>query len=77
MTRVFVCLLLFGWGAEALGGGTFAVIVSGAIALGASHLWKRADRERQEDAHRRQVIADATLRAEAWEQAARRGQARQ
>lgn len=62
MIRVFSCLLMFGWGAEALGGGTVAVILSGIVAIGMNSLWKREaalDRARQ---HRRTVIEDENLR---------------
>jgi hypothetical protein len=58
MIRVLVCLLMFGLGAQALGGGAIGVIVSGAIALWINRTWKRVNAED----HRRQVVADEQLR---------------
>jgi hypothetical protein len=62
MIRVLSCLLLFGLGAQALGGGAFGVIVSGAIALGANYLWKKQDRDERTRRHREQIVADEQLR---------------
>jgi uncharacterized membrane protein YfcA len=58
MIRVLVCLLMFGLGVQALGGGAVAVIVSGAVSLWINREWKRVNAED----HRRQIIADEQLR---------------
>lgn len=63
MIRVLICLLLFGLGAQALGGGAFGVIVSGAISLWINWKWKQVNAEE----HRRQVIADEQTRLEVRE----------
>jgi hypothetical protein len=67
LVRILSCLLLFGIGSEALGGGGVGVIVSGVVALAANHLWKaqqHADARRQ---HAADVIADENLRADVRE----------
>jgi hypothetical protein len=72
--RICSCLLLWGIGAQALGGGTVGVVLSALVALGANHAWKaqhRADARRE---HARDVIADEQLRAEVRER--RRGEGR-
>ncbi len=71
LTRVFCCLILFGWGAEALGGGAVGVGISGAIALGASYLWREQQRQQRAQRHREAVIADEDLRLEVRERRAR------
>jgi hypothetical protein len=58
MIRVLACLLMFGLGVQALGGGAVAVIVSGAISLWINREWKRVNAED----HRRQIVADEQLR---------------
>lgn len=62
MVRTFVCLWLFGVGAEALGGGAFGVVVSGAVALYVNKLWHDQKREELQTRHRKQVEADERLR---------------
>lgn len=69
MTRVLVCLLLFGLGAQALGGGPIALIISGAIALYVSWRWKQVKAEE----HRRQVVADEQLRLDVLHRREREG----
>lgn len=67
LTRILSCLILFGIGAQALGGGGVGVIGSGVVALAANHLWKaqqHADARRQ---HVADVIADERLRADVRE----------
>lgn len=63
MIRVLVCLLMFGLGAQALGGGTFGVIVSGAIALAINWKWKQVNAQER----RQRVIDDEQLRLEVRE----------
>jgi hypothetical protein len=65
--RILSCLLLFGIGAEALGGGDVGVILSGIVALAISRAWKaqqHADVRRQ---HQEDVVADENLRADVRE----------
>lgn len=71
MIRIFSCLLLFGVGAQALGGGTFGVIVSGIVALTANHAWKRQQQVERAAQHRQSVIADEDLRLEVRERRAK------
>jgi hypothetical protein len=61
MIRVLVCLLMFGLGVQALGGGTIAVIVSGAVSLYLNHLWKDQHRIEARNRHREQVVTDEQL----------------
>jgi hypothetical protein len=68
MIRVLSLLLLFGIGAQALGGGTFGVVVSGAIALAANHAWKKQDRQQRLAAHAEEVERDEALRLHVREQ---------
>jgi len=63
MIRVLVCVFfVWGYGAVALGGGTVAIILSGIVALGANHLWKREAALERSRQHRRSVIEDEDLR---------------
>jgi O-antigen/teichoic acid export membrane protein len=63
LIRILVCLGLFGVGAQALGGGTVGVFVSGAVALAVNHLW----RQQQHAEYRQSVIEDEDLRLEVRE----------
>jgi len=58
--RILSCLLLFGIGAEALGGGDVGVILSGIVALAINRAWKAQQ-------HAADVIADENLRADVRE----------
>lgn len=71
MIRVLSCLLLFGVGAQALGSGTFGVIVSGIVALAANHAWKLQQQAERAAQHRQKVIADEDLRLKVRERRAR------
>jgi hypothetical protein len=74
LVRILSCLLLFGIGAEALGGGDVGVIGSALVALGANHAWKAQQRADARREHARDVIADEQLRLEVRER--RRGEGR-
>lgn len=67
MIRVLVCLLMFGLGAQALGGGAFGVILSGAIALAINWKWKQV----KEGERRQRVIDDEDLRLQVRERRAK------
>jgi hypothetical protein len=62
MTRVLCCLLLFGLGAEALGGGAVGVILSGGISLWLNHRWKEQERRDRLRVHRERIIDDERVR---------------
>ena len=62
LTRILSCMLLFGFGAEALGGGAVGVIGSAIVALGANYLWREQQRADAARVHRESVIADEELR---------------
>lgn len=63
LVRILSCLLLWGVGAEALGGGAFGVIVSAVVAFAANRAWRL-----QQAADRRAaIVADEQLRAEVRE----------
>jgi hypothetical protein len=67
LVRILSCLLLFGIGAQALGGRDVGVILSGIVALAINRAWKaqqHADARRQ---HVADVIADENLRADVRE----------
>jgi len=64
LVRILSCLILFGIGAQALGGGDVGVILSAIVALAINRVWKsqqHADARRQ---HQEDVIADEHLRAD-------------
>lgn len=71
MVRILSLLILFGLGAEALGGGPVGVIVSAAISLFLNRVWKEQERRQLERAHREAVIADEDLRLEVRERRAK------
>lgn len=58
MIRVFSLLIVFGWGAQALGGGAFGVLVSGGIALALNQAWKKHDRQQYLEARREAILTD-------------------
>lgn len=62
LTRVLSCLLLFGLGAEALGGGAVGVIGSAVVALGINHVWREQQHTDARRRHAEDVIADEELR---------------
>lgn len=67
LTRILSCLVLFGIGADALGGGDVGVIGSAIVALAIDRVWKaqqHADARRQ---HQEDVVADEELRAQVRE----------
>lgn len=69
MIRVLVCLLMFGLGAEALGGGPVALIISGAVSLWINWKWKQVNAEE----HQRRVVADEQLRLDVMHRRQREG----
>ena len=71
MIRIFSCLLIFGLGAQALGGGAFGVLASGAIALATNHLWENRDRQQRLQVHTEEVERDEALRLHVREQRSR------
>lgn len=71
MTRTLVCLLVFGSGAQLLGGGIFGVVVSGAFALYVNKLWHDQTRSELQQRHRKEVEADEALRLRVREQQSR------
>ena len=62
LVRIMSCLLLFGMGAQTLGGGAVGVIGSAIVALGANHLWREQQRADATRVHREAVEADEELR---------------
>jgi hypothetical protein len=62
LLRILACLLLFGLGAEALGGGTLGVIGSAIVALAINRYWKAQQHADARQRHREDVIADEQLR---------------
>jgi hypothetical protein len=71
LLRTFSCLMIFGWGAQALGGGGVGVILSAIVALAANHLWRQGQQQRHIREHREYVIADEELRLHVREQQAK------
>ncbi len=67
LVRILSCLLLFGLGAEALGGGAFGVTASAVVAFGANYLWREQQRSDRLRLHREDVIADEQLRLDVRE----------
>ncbi|HXW58938.1 MAG TPA: hypothetical protein VEJ23_05615 [Solirubrobacteraceae bacterium] len=61
-TRVLCCVLLFGLGAEALGGGAVGLVASAIVALGVNYLWRKQQQERLLREHRERIEADEDLR---------------
>jgi hypothetical protein len=68
--RICCCLLLFGVGAEALGGGDVGLIGSAIVAFAVNRVWREQQREQARAEHRRDVIADEELRADVRERRA-------
>jgi hypothetical protein len=62
--RNLACLLLFGVGAQALGGGAVGVIGSAIVALAANRAWKAQQHADARARHAADVIADERLRAD-------------
>jgi len=67
LVRILSCLILFGIGAEALGGGDVGLIVSGLVALAISRAWRNQQRADARQQHAQDVIADEQLRLEVRE----------
>jgi predicted PurR-regulated permease PerM len=62
VTRILACLLLFGLGAEALGGGAVGVILSALIAIFINAYWRELQRRRFAREHAEAVDRDEALR---------------
>jgi predicted PurR-regulated permease PerM len=62
VTRILACLLLFGLGAEALGGGVVGVILSALIAIFINAYWREQQRQRFAREHAEAVDRDEALR---------------
>jgi O-antigen/teichoic acid export membrane protein len=62
VTRILACLLLFGLGAEALGGGVVGVIFSALIAIFVNAYWRELQRRRFVREHVEAVDRDEALR---------------
>jgi hypothetical protein len=60
--RILACLLLFGLGAQALGGGAIGVLVSALVSLAANRAWRIAQEADRRAAHRTQIMEDEELR---------------
>jgi hypothetical protein len=67
LVRILSCLLLFGIGAEALGGGDVGLIGSAIVAFAINRAWRSQQREQARQQHRRDVIADEELRRQVRE----------
>lgn len=64
LTRLLCCYLLFGIGAEALGGGDLGLIGSAIVALWINRAWRTQQHDDARREHARDVIADENLRLE-------------
>jgi hypothetical protein len=64
LVRILSCLLLFGIGAEALGGGDVGVILSAIVALAINRAWKAQQHVDARRQHQEDVVADENLRAD-------------
>ena len=62
LIRILSCLLLFGLGAQALGGGAIGVIGSGIVALATNRVWRWQEEDDRRRQHERSVVADEQLR---------------
>jgi Flp pilus assembly protein TadB len=62
VTRILACLLLFGLGAEALGGAAVGVILSALIAIFINAYWREQRRQRFAREHAEAVDRDEALR---------------
>jgi hypothetical protein len=71
LVRILSCLVLFGIGAEALGGGDIGLIGSAIVALAINHYWKAQQHADARQQHREDVIADEQLRLEVRERQAK------
>lgn len=67
LVRILSCLLLFGIGAQALGGGDVGVILSAIVALAANRVWRQQQHADARARHAADVIADENLRADVRE----------
>jgi hypothetical protein len=71
LVRIGSCLLLWGIGAQALGGGPVGVVVSAVVAFSVNRLWRL-----QQAADRRAaIVADEQLRLEVRERRRDEGRA--
>jgi hypothetical protein len=67
LVRILSCLLLFGIGAEALGGGDVGVILSAIVALAINRVWRQQQHLDARRRHQEDVVADENLRADVRE----------
>jgi hypothetical protein len=67
LVRILSCLILFGIGAEALGGGDVGVILSAIVALAINRVWRQQQHLDARRRHQEDVVADENLRADVRE----------